>query len=283
MVLSLSEIMLPNGNLLTDFDPSEGGWHVGTMRQHIGKELISHGINNANYGINSSAGEDEESHPFVVAQLTAHNSRGEYANGVQVHGGSGGNGIVTLDKSLGNEFSHEVGHNYGLGHYVDGFRGSVHRSAEQNNSSWGWDTDKRRFIPNFSPTRSDQDACLDGQCQPPFYGRKFAYDAMAGGGPLSDANRFTLYTPNSAVIIQRFFKSKAVFDINSPTGFSKWSDATARMEPYQHRVEGVEKVDAPMNSLSERGLESLTIWLESLCGMAIGLVTFGCQKPLQIT
>ncbi|MGR1254935.1 M66 family metalloprotease [Aeromonas veronii] len=255
--LSLPEVMLPNGTLLTDFDPSEGGWHSGTMRQHIGKELISHGIDNANYGINSSAGEGEESHPFVVAQLTAHNSRGKYVNGVKVHGGSGGGGIVTLDSSLGNEFSHEVGHNFGLGHYVDGFRGSVHRSADQLNSSWGWDSDKYRFIPNFSPLLTNEDACLDGQCQPPFYSRKFGFDAMAGGRPLSSANRFTLYTPNSAAIIQRFLESKAVFDANSATGFSKWNSATAMMEPYQHTVEGIEKIDAPMDALSEVGLSAL--------------------------
>lgn len=255
--LYLPEVMLPNGTLLTDFDPSEGGWHSGTMRQRIGKELISHGIDNANYGINSSAGEGEASHPFVVAQLVAHNSRGNYANGVQVHGGSGGGGIVTLDASLGNEFSHEVGHNYGLGHYVDGFSGSVHRSAEQLNSSWGWDSDKRRFIPNFSPTRTNENVCLDGQCQPPFDGRKFGFDAMAGGSPLSGANRFTLYTPNSVAIIQRFFESKAVFDANSATGFSKWNSAVARMEPYRHMVEGIEKVDATMDALSEVGLSAL--------------------------
>lgn len=42
-----------------------------------------------------------------------------------------------------------MGHNYGLGHYVGGFAGSVHRSADQNNATWGWDGDKNRFIPNF--------------------------------------------------------------------------------------------------------------------------------------
>lgn len=255
--LYLPEVMLPNGTLLTDFDPSEGGWHSGIMRQRIGKELISHGIDNANYGINSTAGEGEGSHPFITAQLTAHNSRGKYSNGIQIHGGSGGGGIVTLEHSIGNEFSHEVGHNYGLGHYVDGFSGSVHRSAEHPNSSWGWDSDKRRFIPNFSPTQTNEDACLNGQCQPPFDGRKFGFDAMASGSPLSDANRFTLYTPNSATIIQRFFESKAVFDANSATGFSKWNSVTSIMEPYQHKIEGVEKVDAPMDALSESGLRSL--------------------------
>ena len=255
--LYLPEVMLPNGTLLTDFDPSDGGWHGGTMRQRIGKELISHGIDNANYGINSSAGEGEGSHPFVVAQLAAHNSRGKYANGVQVHGGSGGGGIVTLDNSLGNEFSHEVGHNFGLGHYVDGFRGSVHRSADQINSTWGWDSDKLRFIPNFFPRQNQAETCLDGQCQLPFDGRQFGKDAMAGGEPFSAANRFTLYTPNSAALIQRFFASKAVFDSQSPTGFSKWNADTARMEPYQHTVEGLETVNAPVDNLSAENLAQL--------------------------
>ncbi|MGY3888104.1 M66 family metalloprotease [Aeromonas mytilicola] len=255
--LSLPEVMLPNGTLLTDFDPGQGGWHEGTMRQRIGKELISHGIDNANYGINSTAGEGESSHPYVVAQLAAHNSRGKYANGVQVHGGSGGGGIVTLDASLGNEFSHEVGHNYGLGHYVGGFQGSVHRSAEAVNSSWGWDGDRNRFIPNFGVARSGQSACLDGQCQPPFEGHSFGFDAMAGGSPFSGFNRFTLYTPNSAAIIQRFLESKAVFDAASPTGFRKWDAATATMVPYQHRIEQLEQISAPIGELSEAKLVAL--------------------------
>ena len=159
--LFLSEVMLPNGTLLTDRDPGKGEWLNGIMRQSIGKELISLGIDNANYGINSTAGEGESSHPYLVAQLAAHSSIGNYANGTVVHGGSGGGGIVTLDDSLHNEFSHEVGHNYGLGHYVGGFAGSVHRSADQMNSTWGWDADRNRFIPNFSPVRNGKDTCLD--------------------------------------------------------------------------------------------------------------------------
>ncbi len=255
--LFLREVMLPNGTLLTEVDPSTGDWHNGAMRQSIGKELISHGINNANYGINCSAGEGEASHPYVVAQLTAHNTQGKYANGLVVHGGSGGGGIVTLDHSLGNEFSHEVGHNYGLGHYVGGFQGSVHRSADQANSTWGWDTDKNRFLPNFSPVRSGKDTCLEGQCQSPFDGRSFGLDAMAGGEPFSSFNRFTLYTPNSAAIIQQFLESKAVFDGNSPTGFSKWNAGTGKMEPYSHKIDVAEQITAPVNDLSEAKLASL--------------------------
>jgi hypothetical protein len=255
--LHLKEVMLPTGVLLKEVDPSKGGWHEGTMRQHIGKELISHGIDNANYGLHSTAGAGEKNHPYAVAQLAAHNSRGVYANGVQVHGGSGGNGMVTLDDSLGNEFSHEVGHNYGLGHYVDGFKGSVHRPADQINSTWGWDADKRRFIPNFAPLRTGKDATLEGQSQPPFDGRSYGFDAMAGGAPFSSFNRFTLYTPNTAAIIQKFLESKAVFDPLSPTGFSKWNEESKRMEPFSHRLPKGRAISAPIKGLSEVSLAKL--------------------------
>ncbi|HBC6628606.1 TPA: peptidase M66, partial [Escherichia coli] len=255
--LHLKEVMLPTGELLTDADPGNGGWHSGTMRQRIGKELVSHGIDNANYGLNSTAGLGENSHPYVVAQLAAHNSRGNYANGIQVHGGSGGGGIVTLDSTLGNEFSHEVGHNYGLGHYVDSFNGSVHRSAENNNSTWGWDGDKKRFIPNFYPSQTNEKSCLNNQCQEPFDGHKFGFDAMAGGSPFSAANRFTMYTPNSSAIIQRFFENKAVFDSRSSTGFSKWNADTQEMEPYEHTIDRAEQITASVNELSESKMAEL--------------------------
>lgn len=255
--LWLPEVILPDGTRLTDHDPGDGAWHTGTMRQSIGKELVSLGINNANYGINSTPGQGEGSHPYLAAQVVAHNSRGNYANGIQVHGGSGGGGIATLDESLGNEFSHELGHNYSLGHFVGGFNGSVHRSADQINSSWGWDADKNRFIPNFFPNRSGQNACLDNLCQAPFDGRKFGFDSMAGGEPFSGFNRFTLYTPNSATIIQRFFEGKVVFDAASATGFSKWNAAKAQMEPYSNKVAVSDQISAPVGDLSETRLAAL--------------------------
>jgi hypothetical protein len=255
--LYLREVLLPNGTTIVDQDPGKGDWHNGTLRQRIGKELISHGIDNANYGINSTAGEGEDSHPYIAAQMVAHSSSGMYSNGIVVHGGSGGGGIVTLDNTLGNEFSHEVGHNYGLGHYVGGFKGSVHRSADQINSTWGWDADRNRFLPNFSPIPGGRDTCLDDQCQSPFAGRSFGLDAMAGGAPLSGFNRFTLYTPNSAAIIQQFLESKAVFDAQSPTGFRKWNPTTGEMEPYQHRVEVATQIAATVNDLGEETLTKL--------------------------
>jgi hypothetical protein len=255
--LALDVVVLPDGTRLNDFDPSQGGWHEGTMRQSIGKELISHGIDNANYGLHSSAGSGEDSHPYVVAQLAAHSSIGKYANGLQVHGGSGGNGIVTLDDTLGNEFSHEVGHNYGLGHYEGGFEGSVHRPAGELNSTWGWDAGRKRFLPNFAATRSGQDTTLDDKRQAPFDGRSFGLDAMAGGAPFSSAMRFTLYTPYTATLIQKFLESKAVFDAASPTGFSRWDERTRRMAPFVHSIDEATRVEAPVNELDEAKLAAL--------------------------
>lgn len=236
-----TEVMLPDGTLLTDLDPSNGGWHSGTMRQRIGKELISIGINNANYGINSTTGVGESENPYISAQLTAHNSRGNYNNGVQNHGGSGGAGMVTLDSSIGNEFSHEVGHNYGLSHYQGGFEGSIHKPANMSNSTWGWDSSRDVFIPNFSPSNNGGQSCFDGQCVEPFNGMfSFGSDSMAGGWAMYSAQRFTLYTPYSMHFIQKDLESKIVFDETSSTGFKKWDKATESMVEYTHSIDVLE-------------------------------------------
>ncbi|HDL7749505.1 TPA: peptidase M66 [Yersinia enterocolitica] len=229
------EIMLPDGTLYTDHSSDEGGIYDGDLRQRIGKELISLGINNANYGIFSSPGTGEGglNNHYKAAQLTAHNSVGNYINGRVVHGLSGGAGMVTLESSVGNEFSHEVGHNYGLGHYPNGFDGSIHRSAENINSTWGWDSNKNVFIPNFAKAQSGDSACYDGECQPPFDGHQFGADAMAGGAPLySSTNAYTLYTPYSHHEIQKFLEGQIVFDKNSSTGATKWNEETKSMEEW---------------------------------------------------
>jgi len=231
----LEEIMLPTGTFYEKGTSSEtdGGWHSGDMRQFIGKVLLSHGIDLANYGISSSLSGSESPHPFTCALLAAHNTVGMYQNGRQVHGGSGGNGMITLDNSVGNEFSHEVGHNYGLGHYVDGFNGSVHRAANEINSSWGWDSQTNIFTPNFASSNTGKDRCLDDKCQPAFDGRfQFGTDSMAGGSPAWGSNRYTMYTPNSSKKIQSFLERKAVFDPSSSTGFSKYDSTTKQMKEF---------------------------------------------------
>ena len=238
--LHLTEVMLPTGVLLTDFDPSTGGWHEGDMRQYTGKLLVSHGIDLANYGVWSSESSSEEPHTqtFYAAQFAAHNTVGKYANGVQVHGKSGGNGIVTLDESLGNEFSHELGHNYGLGHYVGGAAGSIHRPANQPGSTWGWDSRTNRFVPNFAGAATGAQACCSScpdpaDCVSAWEGFPFGTDAMAGGSP-NWSNRFTMYTPHVSRLIQQWLENKAVFSEASRTGFKKMDQTTKQMVEWVH-------------------------------------------------
>jgi len=243
----LTEIMLPTGKKYTAVSDTNGGWHDGDMRQDIGKILMSHGIDLANYGISSSKGKSEQSHPFTCALLAAHNTVGMYQNGRQVHGGSGGNGMMTLDSSIGNEMSHEAGHNYGLGHYVGKFDGSVHRPSSEINSSWGWDSAKNVFIPNFSSTDTGEQQCLENdegeeECQLPFMEKyKYGKDSMAGGSPMWGSNRFTLYTPHVAKKIQNFLENKAVWDPTSSTGFRKFDQSLKEMKEFVNNDNG-EKV-----------------------------------------
>ncbi|MCV6626417.1 MAG: M66 family metalloprotease [Cellvibrionaceae bacterium] len=231
--LHLQEVMLPSGKFLTDFDPSIGDVHRGDMRDLIGKILISHGIDNANYGINSSGGIREVWHPFSSPQYTAHNSVGEYINGLQIHGLSGGHGMVTLAASIGNEVSHELGHNFGVGHFPGGFRGSINAPAERVNSTWGWDSDHDFFLPNFEKRTGGADLCFEDQCGEPYYGRRLNAGAMSGGWPIyPQFNNYTLYTPYELNLIQDNLSAKAQFSVNSPTGFFKWDNNNKVQRPW---------------------------------------------------
>jgi len=231
--MHFTEIMLPTGKFYDTVSDDEGGVYSGDMRGFVGKLLLSHGIDLANYGVSSSLAQSESPHPYTCAFLAAHNTVGLYQNGRQEHGLSGGNGMITLSNSIGNEMSHEIGHNYGLGHYVDGFDGSVHRPSDEINSSWGWDSKRNLFIPNFSPSDTGEDQCLDDQCQSPFMGKyQFGKDSMAGGSPLWGSNRFTMYTPNSSKIIQAFLEKKAIWDPTSSTGFRKYDAASREMKEF---------------------------------------------------
>lgn len=256
--LYLQELMMPNGNLLTEYASDSGTVQLGSMRETIAKGLISNGINNANYGIHFSS--PNSYHPYHAAQITAHNAIGRYKNGIVMHGLSGGSGIVTLMNSTGNEFSHELGHNYGLGHYPGGFDGSVHRPANEINSTWGWDSDENFFIPNFSQQKRGQSTCIRGRCQLPFNGYRFGTDAMAGGSPysLSD-NHYTLHTPYSLRHIQSFLESKAVFSKDSPTGFRKWNHRTQTMDAWENRVDAKEVVHATAKQVESKELDHLLL------------------------
>lgn len=46
--------------------------------------------------------------PQLTQSVVTHHARGKYSNGDVTHGLSGGNRMLTLIDSVGNEFSHEI-------------------------------------------------------------------------------------------------------------------------------------------------------------------------------
>lgn len=214
----LDKVVMPNGTIYTTYSDSVGGVYDGDMRHIIAKSMVSGGINNANYGVNSS--EPSEWQKALASQHTIHRAIGNYTNGVISHGLSGGNGMITLLGNTGNEFSHELGHSYGLGHY----EGGMDKSTFNKSSPLGFDIFKEKFIPAFYFTM-DTKSTKDN-----FYGYSFGYDAMAGGAPCTHESKYTINTPFSASKIQNHFESRAVFDINSTTGYRKWNSVSKKME-----------------------------------------------------
>lgn len=122
--IHLEEIMLPDGRLLVDVDPSKADAYGSDSHYRIARELISAGINSANYGVHSAdvmnGSQWNISAPYFAAQVTVNNSRGNYSNGIINHGLLGSYaGVASVVSSTGNEFSHEVGHEFGAGTHAE--------------------------------------------------------------------------------------------------------------------------------------------------------------------
>ncbi|MGF1910458.1 M66 family metalloprotease [Vibrio kasasachensis] len=222
------KIVLSNGTTYTDASAVEGGVYSGDMRENIGKNLISMGIDNANFGITSSDGATHWQ-PQYFNQYVVHVARGKYTNGVVNHGLSGGNGMATLINSVGNEFSHELGHAYGMGHYPGGGMWSTHNE----NSGWGWDAFNERFIANFFWTRTGN-ASNQGYETPPFADiYRFNTDTMGGGSASSSLSQYTLHTGYSQKRIQQRFEKTGRISESSSTGYMIWDEAQKKMVEMQ--------------------------------------------------
>ncbi|MDA9557284.1 M66 family metalloprotease [Vibrio sp.] len=257
--LHLTEVMMPDGTLYTQSSSDEGSGHTGDMRQRIVKEFIADSISNANYGVTSSE-PSEKGQLFNAGQINVHTSQGLYNNGVVVHGWSGGAGRATLAESIGNEFSHEIGHNWNLGHYPGGRNGSAHRPADEINSTWGWDSEYNTFRPNFDKNQTGLATCFNDvdsswECIEPFHGYPY-YKGSMSGGTLSFpyGNVMTLYTPLALNTMLNYLETKMIFEPSSPTGFMKWDDATQQMLPWHNLIDIQNKVSLPPNEWTSQGI-----------------------------
>ena len=219
------------GTIYTDASSSTGGVYDGDMREDVGKAQVSTGINLANFGTSSSR--MNQSQPGTFNQRIIHHSAGLYANGVQAHGLSGGNGMATLYSSRGNELSHELGHSYGLGHYPGTNNSAtgdakVINASQHSESGWGYIAYRDRMRSNlaggsaFTPAGFEVGAGYFVQNYQGIY--NYNRDAMAGGWVTSTLSQYTHYTGYSADIIQRSLTT-VVPDLRYPSGYRDW-DAT---------------------------------------------------------
>ncbi len=219
--LHLTKVTLPNGKVYTEKSDDDGGVYAGDMRENIGKALVSTGINNANMGIVDSIG-TTQSYNRYFSHITAHNSRGLYSNGYVTHGLSGGGGIVTLVDSIGNEWSHELGHNFGRGHYPS--QSNIH-SLE---TGWGWDAFVNRFIGNLHWTGSVYEVSAGDEVQPPFKDVfRFTREAMSGGEPEQRKGAVSYYTfehPKGTRRTQNWFNASHNVDLSTQSGFVRWDE-----------------------------------------------------------
>ncbi|MGL4580601.1 MAG: M66 family metalloprotease [Shewanella xiamenensis] len=225
-----AKITMPNGKVYTERSDTDGGWHSGDMRGSIGKALISIGINNANVGINTTAG-DSQTYNRRFNHITAHTNVGLYTDPTTaqtktvVHGGSGGGGILTLEETTGNEWSHEVGHNFGLGHYPS--MASVHDME----SGWGWDAVFKRFIGNIDWRGAAAESSAGGETSQPYLNTfRFLLDAQAGGEgrKVGLVSNFTFEHPTQARRVQKWLNNGFNQQPTNDTYYVKWDQNQQR-------------------------------------------------------
>ena len=223
----LNRVMVASGTVYTVASTGNGDVYSGDMRENTAKSTFSVGINLANNGVTSS-GMVSQTHPHLMQSVVIHHARGAYANGIQGHGLSGGNGILTLYSSRGNEFSHEIGHHYGLGHYPGQQGDNYFWAAHHHDSGWGYIAYRKRMRANLLWGRATSGGLNGVPVLDNTY--RFAPDAMAGGDFTSSLSVYTHYTGFSTRRQIQPSLDKAVPTLASPTGYRKWNASTRAME-----------------------------------------------------
>ncbi|ENU92326.1 hypothetical protein F971_02215 [Acinetobacter vivianii] len=232
--LRLNKVMVASGVIYDTASATAGDVYSGDMRENTAKSTFGVGINLANWGITSASMASQEQ-PQLTQSVVAHYARGKYSNGEATHGLSGGNGMLTLIDSVGNEFSHEIGHHYGLGHYPGAVGENMFWAAHHADSGWGYIAFRNKMRGNLNWTNTNLG---DGANGVPNFLNKYAYgwDAMSGGATASSISKYTHYTGYSTSLkIQPAF-DRYVWDADSPTGYKKWNATTRMMEVAQPKT-----------------------------------------------
>lgn len=202
----LAEVALPNGTHYTTASADTGDAYVGDLRENA-KDLYVYGVHNAAYGVVATVA-GSHNRTYNTNRLVLQYSAGNYANGVQVHGMSGGNGGVNLLGDTGNELSHEIGHVFGLGHYPGTPADWRHSDA----SAWGWDRESNTLRPNFAWSDVYSPVTAQGETEVPRLAGTYQFDAdsMAGGNPITHPlSSYTHFTDYSAYLMQLNIEARA--------------------------------------------------------------------------
>ena len=265
--MTLNKVMLSNGviydlnstNPRDRFSKSIGGIYDGDMRGNVAKSQVSVGINLANFGYPSW--NMTQTYPKHNFNMTTHLAEGRYQNvkdgkfvtlptgntwdhtkysTVHWHGLSGGNGIGTLFDTLGNEFSHEVGHAYGLGHYVKPNDKPAFWTYHHADSGWGYDVYNKMMKGNLIWDTSATGVKPENN----FIGRyNYSADTMSGGRYSSNISKYTRLTGYTVMKSQRYIAAVSptivpklyggVDENKSTTGFLKWDSEKREMVEYK--------------------------------------------------
>lgn len=233
----LQKVMVASGTIYDTASAVEGSVYAGDMRENTAKSTFSVGINLANWGVTSSSMQSQQQ-PQVTQSVVVHHARGVYQNGQVNHGLSGGNSILTLIDSVGNEFSHEIGHHYGLGHYP-GQNVEPKNLWDRHHADSGWG-----YIGHRQRMRANLDWAKYKPAEVPQFQKQYNYnwDSMSGGWPGSSLSRYTHYTGYSTYLKIQPSLDKAVLAADSPTGYRKWDTSTRKMEVFQPKQQSSNQV-----------------------------------------
>lgn len=206
----LKKVILDNGTIYENKSSFAGAdYYSGDMRESVAKAQVSVGIDLANKGVIDSALNQIHEITHDMFYFTVHHAIGRYTDdnsGAKdvIHGLSGGNGIGTLVDSRGNEFSHEVGHGYGMGHYPNANEsadGSIHGYS----TSWGYDAYKNRMRANVEWNSNPANYIFQDKYYITSFQETYGWnkDSMAGGWADSAISRYTHNTARSTRQIQK--------------------------------------------------------------------------------